>query len=177
MEDLHWVDPSTLELLSLLIDQSPTARTLMLLTCRPEFHAPWGFRAYVTPLTLSRLPHTQVEIMVERVAGGKALPLELLQQVVAKTDGVPLFVEEVTKMLVESGLLREREDHYELTAPLPLLEIPATLHDLLEARLERLTTVKEVAHPSATLGRNFPMSCFGPFHPGMRLHCSTGSPS
>jgi predicted ATPase len=94
--------------------------------------------------------------MVEWMAGGKALPPEVQQQVVVKTDGVPVFVEELTKMVLESGLLREREDHYELTAPLPLLAIPATLHDLLEARLDRLAVVKEVAQLSATLGREFP---------------------
>jgi TOMM system kinase/cyclase fusion protein len=156
MEDLHWVDPSTLEWLSLIIDQSPTVRILTLLTGRPEFRPPWGFHAYVTSLTLSRLSHTQVEVMVERVAGGKALPPAVQQQVMVKTDGVPLFVEELTKMMLESGLLREREDRYELTAPLPLLAIPATLHDLLEARLDRLGAVKKVAQLGATLGREFP---------------------
>jgi class 3 adenylate cyclase/tetratricopeptide (TPR) repeat protein len=156
VEDLHWVDASTLELLGLLIDQGPTAPILMVLTCRPEFRPPWGFRAHVTPLTLSRLPRTQVEVMVEQVAGGKALPPEVRQQVVAKTDGVPLFVEELTKMVLESGLLREREDHYELTGTLPLLAIPATLHDSLEARLDQLAAVKEVAQLGATVGREFP---------------------
>ena len=154
VEDLHWVDPSTLELLSLLIDQAPTAAMLTLLTCRPEFRPPWGFRAHLTPLTLSRLPRPQVAAMVTRVAGGKALPAEVHQQIVAKTDGVPLFVEELTKMVLESGLLQEREDHYELTGPLPPLAIPTTLHDSLMARLDRLAAVKEVAQLGATLGRN-----------------------
>jgi predicted ATPase/class 3 adenylate cyclase len=156
VEDAHWVDPSTLELLSLLIDQSPTVRILLLLTSRPEFRPAWGFRAHVTPLTLGRLPRPQVEMIVERVAGGKALPLEVRQQVVAKADGVPLFVEEVTKTVLESNLLREREDHYELTAPLRLLAIPSTLRDSLAARLDRLAAAKEVAQLGATLGREFP---------------------
>ena len=155
VEDLHWVDPSTLELLSLLLDQGPTAPMMTLLTCRPEFRPPWGFRAHLTPITLNRLPRTQVAVMVERVVGGKTLPAEVHQQVVARTDGVPLFVEELTRMVLESGLLREREDHYELTGPLPPLAIPTTLHDSLMARLDRLAAVKEVAQLGATLGRTF----------------------
>jgi class 3 adenylate cyclase/predicted ATPase len=156
VEDLHWGDPSTLELLSLLMDQGPTARILTLLVFRPEFRPPWGFRAYVTPLTLVRLPHHQTEVLVERVVGGKGLPAEVRQQIVAKTDGVPLFVEELTKMVLESGWLRERAGVYELTGPLPALAIPATLHDSLMARLDRLATVKEVAQWGAILGRAFP---------------------
>jgi predicted ATPase len=155
VEDLHWIDPSTLDLLNLLIDQGPMARMLTVLACRPEFHPPWGFRAHLTQLTLSRLPRAQAQVMVERVAGGKALPAEVRQQVVAKTDGVPLFVEELTKMVLESGLLQELEDHYELMGPLPALAIPATLYDSLMARLDRLATVREVAQLSATLGRTF----------------------
>jgi TOMM system kinase/cyclase fusion protein len=155
MEDLHWVDPSTLELLSLVVDQGPTARLFTLLTCRPEFRLPWSARSHLTQFTLSRLPRTQVEVMVERVAGGTVLPAEVRQQVVARTDGVPLFVEELTRMVLESGLLHEREDHYELTGPLPPLAIPTTLHDSLMARLDRLAAIKEVAQLGATLGRTF----------------------
>ncbi len=155
IEDLHWGDPSTLEVLSLAMDQTPTARLLIVLTCRPEFHPPWAMRAHLTHLTLSRLPQAQVEVMVERVAGGKALPAEVIQQVVAKTDGVPLFVEELTKMVLESDLLQEREDSYELMGPLPALAIPTTLHDSLMARLDRLAPVKAVAQLAATLGRTF----------------------
>jgi TOMM system kinase/cyclase fusion protein len=155
VEDLHWVDASTLEFLTLLIDQGPAARLLTLLTCRPEFHVPWGFRAHLTPLALNRLPRPQVPQLIARVAGGKALPPEVVEQIVAKTDGVPLFVEELTKMVLESGLLREQEERYELTGPLPPLAIPATLHDSLMARLDRLATVKEVAQLGATIGRTF----------------------
>src|SRR5215510_12386635 len=107
VEDLHWIDPSTLELLTLLIAQGPTARLLLLLTYRPEFPAPWGASPSLTPLTLTRLPRPQVAQMSVRVAGGKALPPEVVEQIVAKTDGVPLFVEELTKTVLESGLLRE----------------------------------------------------------------------
>ena len=155
VEDLHWIDPSTLEFLTLLIDQGPTARLLTLLTCRPEFQTPWGFRAHLTPLTLSRLPRPQATQMTVRVTGGKALPSEVVEQIVTKTDGVPLFVEELTKMVLESGLLREGEERYELTGPLPPLAIPATLHDSLMARLDRLATVKDVAQLGATIGRTF----------------------
>jgi predicted ATPase len=109
----------------------------------------------VTSLTLGRLPPTQVEQMIAGMTGGKHLPAEVRQQVVAKTDGVPLFVEELTKMVLESGLLRERADHYELRGSLPSLAIPTTLHDSLMARLDRLDNAKEVAQLGATLGRTF----------------------
>jgi len=155
VEDLHWIDPSTLEFLTLLVEQGPTARLLTLLTCRPEFQPLWGLRTHLTPMTLQRLPQSQVEVMIARVTGGKALPPEVLQHVVTKTDGVPLFVEELTKTVLESGLLRETEESYTLTGPLPPLAIPATLHDSLMARLDRLATVKAVAQLGAVLGRTF----------------------
>jgi class 3 adenylate cyclase/DNA-binding winged helix-turn-helix (wHTH) protein/predicted ATPase len=155
VEDLHWIDPSTLELLTLFVDQAPKARILTVLTARPEFHPPWGSRAHMTSLTLGHLPPAQVELMIDQVTGGKRLPAEVRQQVVAKTDGVPLFVEELTKMVLESGLLSERADHYELQGSLPLLAIPTTLHDSLMARLDRLANAKEVAQLGATLGRAF----------------------
>jgi class 3 adenylate cyclase len=155
VEDLHWIDPSTLEFLSLLVDQGPTARLLTLLTCRPEFQPPWGLRTHLTPMTLQRLLQSQVEEMIARVTGGKALPPEVVAQLVARTDGVPLFVEELTKTVLESGLLRETQGHYALTGPLPPLAIPATLHNSLMARLDRLETVKAVAQLGAVLGRTF----------------------
>jgi class 3 adenylate cyclase/DNA-binding winged helix-turn-helix (wHTH) protein/tetratricopeptide (TPR) repeat protein len=156
VEDLHWIDPSTLELLTLFIDQAPKGRILTVLTARPEFHPPWGSPAHLTSLTLGHLPPAQVELMIDQVTGGKRLPAEVRQQVVAKTDGVPLFVEELTKMVLESGLLREQADRYELRGSLPSLAIPTTLHDSLMARLDRLGNVKEVAQLGATLGRTFP---------------------
>jgi class 3 adenylate cyclase/tetratricopeptide (TPR) repeat protein len=150
MEDLHWADPSTLELLGLLIDQTPTAPILVLLSFRPDFRPPWALRSHLTQLTLNRLGRRQVEAMIESVAGNKALPAEVLQQVVAKTDGVPLFVEELTKMVLESGL------HVGATHASPSLSaIPTTLHDSLMARLDRLGMAKEVAQLGATLGREF----------------------
>jgi predicted ATPase len=155
MEDLHWVDPSTLEFLTLLIEQGPTARILTLLTFRPDFSPPWTGRSHLTPVTLPRLPRRQAAEMAGRVAHSKALPAEVMEQVVARTDGVPLFVEELTKMVLESGLLQEREERYELTGPLPPLAIPTTLHDSLMARLDRLATVKALVQLAATLGREF----------------------
>ena len=155
VEDLHWIDPSTLEFLTLFLDQEPTARILTLLTCRPEFPSPWGFRAHLTPLMLNRLPRSQVPQMIGCLSGGKALPPEVVEQIVAKTDGVPLFVEELTKTVLESGLLREGVGRYALTGPLPPLAIPATLHDSLMARLDRLATVKAVTQLGATIGRTF----------------------
>ena len=115
LEDMHWLDPTTLELLGLLVEQAPTVRLLLLLTCRPTFQSPWEPRSYVTHTTVSRLTRPQVERLVVQVAGGKPLPSVILQQLVDKADGVPLFVEEMTKTVLESGLLREADGRYELT--------------------------------------------------------------
>jgi class 3 adenylate cyclase/predicted ATPase len=155
MEDLYWVDPSTLEFLSLLADQGPTARILVLLTFRPDFNPPWTGRSHLTQVTVTRLPSRQAVEVIRRVAHGKALPPEVVEQVVAKTDGVPLFIEELTKMVLESSLLQEQAERYELTGPLSPLAIPTTLHDSLMARLDRLAAVKGLAQLGATLGREF----------------------
>jgi predicted ATPase/class 3 adenylate cyclase len=155
VEDLHWIDPSTLEWLGLLLDQVPTARLGLLMTARPDFQGYWSARAHLTQLTLGRLSSSQVRQMIERVAGGKALPAEVVQQIVSKADGVPLFVEELTKTALEASWLQEQEDHYALSGPLPPLAIPATLQDALMARLDRLTEGKAVAQLGAVLGRTF----------------------
>jgi predicted ATPase len=155
VEDLHWVDPSTTEFLSLLVDQGPTARILALFTFRPDFSPPWTGRSHLIQVTVPRLPQRQAVEVIRQVAHGKTLPSEVVEQIVARTDGVPLFVEELTKMVLESGLLQEQEEHYALTGPLPPLAIPATLHDSLMARLDRLATVKALAQFGATLGREF----------------------
>ena len=154
-EDLHWADPSTLEWLGGVLEQVPTVRLLTLLTHRPEFRPPWTPRSHVTPLALTRLTRPQIEAMVTRVAGGKPLPAAVVQQIVARTDGVPLFVEELVKMILESGLVQEEMERYVLTGPLPTLAIPATLHDALMARLDRLGPAKGVAQLGAVLGREF----------------------
>jgi predicted ATPase len=155
MEDLHWGDPSTLELLHLLIDQVPLARLLVVLTYRPDFTPPWAIRSHVTQLTVRRLTPTQSERMIEQVTVGKTLPAEIQEQLLEKTNGVPLFVEELTKMVLESGLVKEQKGHYELAGPLQPLAIPSTLQDSLMARLERQGLGKQVAQVGATLGREF----------------------
>jgi predicted ATPase/DNA-binding winged helix-turn-helix (wHTH) protein/class 3 adenylate cyclase len=155
VEDLHWGDASTLELLSLLMDQVPTTRILLLLLCRPDFHPPWAPHSHLTQIAISRLSRRQVETMVRRITGGQSLPTEVLQQLIATTDGVPLFVEEVTKMVLESGLIKEQGGKYALVDPLPPLAIPTTLYDSLMARLDRLGPAKQVAQLGATLGREF----------------------
>jgi len=110
VEELHWIDPSTLEFPTLLVEQGPTAWLLALLTCRPKFRPPLGLRTHLTPMALQRLPQPQAEVMIARVAGGKALPPAVLQHVVTKTEGVPLFVEALTKTVLELGLVGEREE-------------------------------------------------------------------
>ena len=155
IEDVHWIDPSTLELLGLLIEHLRSARVVLVVTYRPEFDSPWGGHAHVTGLTLNRLSRKESAAMIAKVAGGKALPEEVLGEIVAKTDGVPLFVEELTKTVLESDLLEDAGDRYVLSGPLPPLAIPASLKDSLMARLDRLAPVKEVAQLAATLGRTF----------------------
>jgi hypothetical protein len=154
-EDLHWADPSTLELLGALLEQTPTVPMLTVLTFRPVFVPPWPTRSHMTPITLNRLERPQVEALITRLAGGKALPAEVVAHIVAKTDGVPLFVEELTKMLLESDLLHEDTQHYVLTGPLTAVTIPAMLQDSLMARLDRLGTARDVAQLGAVVGREF----------------------
>ena len=155
LEDVHWLDPTTLELLGLLVEQAPTMRVLLLLTGRPTFQSPWEPRSYVTHTTVSRLTRPQVERLVVHVAGGKPLPSVILQQLVDKADGVPLFVEEMTKTVLESGLLRRQRWPLRADRASPALAIPATLHDSLMARLDRLGAAKGVAQLGATIGRQF----------------------
>ena len=154
-EDLHWADPTTLEFLGLVIEQAPTVPMLHVLTSRPEFSPPWPQRSHITPLVLNRLERPQVEALITQRAGGKTLPAEVVQHIVAKTDGVPLYVEELTKMLLASALLREEADQYVLTGPLRTVAIPDTLQDALMARLDQLNRAKEVAQLGAVLGREF----------------------
>jgi predicted ATPase len=155
MEDLHWADPTTLEFLNLLIDQIPTSRIFALFTYRPNFNPSYRPRAYITSLMLHRLTREKSVDMVRHLSGGKALPSEVLEQIQTKTDGVPLFVEELTKMVLESGLLREEANEYMLTGRFLPLKIPVTLQDSLMARLDRLASAKELVQLCATLGREF----------------------
>jgi class 3 adenylate cyclase/tetratricopeptide (TPR) repeat protein len=155
LEDLHWTDPSTLELLNLLVEQVPTTAIATLLTCRPHFQPAWHHRSYITEMTLHHLSPTQVAQIVTGMTAGKPFPAAVLQQIIAKTDGVPLFVEELTKAIVASGQLTAVDGHYELIGSLSTFAIPATLQDSLMARLDRLVTAKGVAQLGATMGRQF----------------------
>jgi predicted ATPase len=154
-EDVHWIDPTTQELLGLVVERIQRLPVLLLITLRPEFTPPWAGQPHVSGLALTRLGRRDGAAMVEQVVQDKALPDEVTAQIVAKTDGVPLFVEELTKTVLESGLLNDAGDHYELAAPLPPLAIPSTLHDSLLARLDRLAPVKELAQIGAAVGREF----------------------
>jgi len=145
VEDLHWIDPTSKELLVMLVDQAPTVPLFMLLTTRPDFELPVPPGSRVTPLMLLPLARSETEEMVVSLASGKRLRPEILTEIVARTDGVPLFVEELTKMVLES----------DLDAPLPPLAIPTTLQDSLAARLDRLASLKPLAQLCATLGREF----------------------
>jgi class 3 adenylate cyclase/predicted ATPase len=154
-EDLHWADPSTLELLEMVVERARGLPILVVMTHRPQFSPPWSGQAHVTALPLHRLGRRQGAAMAVQVTGGKALPAEILDQILERTDGVPLFLEELTRTMLESGLMTDAGDHYELTGPLPPLAIPANLHDSLMARLDRLATVKELAQIGAVIGREF----------------------
>jgi predicted ATPase/class 3 adenylate cyclase len=154
-EDVHWSDPTTRELLDLLIDRVRTLRVLVIITFRPEFTPPWVGRPHVALLSLSRLPPKQRTEMITHVTGGKALPKEIADQIVDRTDGVPLFIEELTKSVVESGLLMDSGDRYTATGPMAQLAIPTSLHASLLARLDRLAPTREVAQIGAALGRQF----------------------
>ena len=154
IEDLHWADPSTLELLQLLVEQGATARLLLLYSARPEFHTPWPPRVHHTQITLNRLNSRDVRTMVGEVAAQKALSEEAVATVVERTSGVPLFVEELTRAVLESG-----------DARLTGREIPVTLHDSLMARLDRLGSAKEVIQVGAVIGSEFSYELLHAVHP------------
>jgi predicted ATPase/class 3 adenylate cyclase len=154
-EDVHWADPTSLELLDLVVDRVQDSPVLVLITFRPEFPPPWIHYPHVTALTLSRLSRRQGAAMVERLTGGRPLPTEVLNQIVAKTDGVPLFVEELTRAVMETNLLKNEGDHYALAGPLSAIAIPTTLRESLLARLDRLAPAREVAQVAAAIGREF----------------------
>ena len=154
-EDVHWSDPTSLEALSRVIDRIQDARVLMVLTCRPEFVPPWSDSHHVTTYTLNRLSRRQTVALVGHVTVGKGLPAEIVEQIVAKTDGIPMFVAELTKHVLESEWLTDAGASYTLTGALPPLAIPSTLQDSLMARLDRLAAVKDVVQLGATIGREF----------------------
>jgi class 3 adenylate cyclase len=155
IEDAHWIDPTTSELVAMTIEQSRDLRLLVLVTCRPEFVPPWGSPANLTRLALNRLGQRQSAELATAVAGGRPLPDEVLAAIIARTDGIPLFVEELTKTVLQSGLLDDTAAGWRLRGPLPALAIPATLQDSLMSRLDRLAPAKEVAQVGAIIGREF----------------------
>lgn len=155
IEDVHWIDPTTRDMIGMCLDRIRDARVFILITFRPEFAPPWAHLPHVTALTLNRLARRQCLELIDTLCGGRKLPGEVLEQIVAKTDGIPLFIEELTKTVLESGLLAERDGRFELTGPLPPMAIPATLQDSLMARLDRLSPIKEVAQIGAAIGREF----------------------
>jgi predicted ATPase len=156
-EDLHWCDPSTVELLGLLLAQSPTAPVLTLLTFRPGFTPPWPARSHLTSVAVNRLSRRQATNMIGGMTRGVPLPDAIVERIVERADGVPLFVEELTKMVLESDLIAARDGRYELTRPLTT-RYPEQLQDSLMARLDRLDAGKEVAQLAA-LGRVLPRRC------------------
>jgi tetratricopeptide (TPR) repeat protein len=153
-EDAHWADPTSLELFSRAMDRIATLRVLLIVTFRPEFDPPWIGRPHVTALTINRLAHRDVNAMIDRVVGNKLLPASIRQDIIERTDGIPLFVEEMTKAVLEA----ESEGDARRTAaavPPPALAVPASLHASLMARLDRLGPAKEVAQIGAAIGREF----------------------
>jgi len=152
-EDVHWIDPSSLEALSLMIDNVRGMQVLLIVTFRPEFSPPWIGLSYVTMLTLNRLDHSEAATIIERIASGKPLSQTVMSEIIERTDGVPLFVEEMTKVVLESG--ETRAAHIASTVPSQSVGVPATLQASLMARLDRLGSAREIAQIGAAIGRQF----------------------
>jgi predicted ATPase len=158
-EDAHWIDPTSLEVLGRTVDRIRTLRVLLIMTFRPEFEPPWIGRPHVTALTINRLTQRDIDAMIDGVAGNKQLPANIRRDIVERTDGIPLFVEEMTKAVLEA----ENEGEARRTAaavPSPALAVPASLHASLMARLDRLGSAKQVAQIGAAIGRNSPTHCW-----------------
>ena len=153
-EDAHWTDPTSLEAFGRAVDRIATLRVLLIVTFRPEFEPPWIGRPHVTALTINRLAQREVDAMIDRVVGNKMLPASIRQDIIERTDGIPLFVEEMTKAVLEA----ESEGEARRTAaavPSPPMAVPASLHASLMARLDRLGPAKEIAQIGAAIGREF----------------------
>ena len=155
VEDAHWLDPTTMDLLARIIDRIQPMRVLLIITLRPDFKPAWADYGHVTFLTLSRLPRRHSAELLASMTGGKALPPEVQQTILAKTDGVPLYLEELMKSLLESGLLAEANDSFSLRGPMKELAIPDSLQALLMERIDRLGPAKEIVQTGATIGREF----------------------
>jgi predicted ATPase len=155
-EDAHWIDPSSRELLDMIIERVARLPVLLVITFRPEFHPPWTGQAHVTALSLSRLARREGAALAGSVAGDKVLPKETIEEIIERTDGIPLFVEELTKAVIEARVRDDDEANRRDNVPPSALAIPATLHASLMARLDRLSAIaREVAQVGAALGREF----------------------
>jgi class 3 adenylate cyclase/predicted ATPase len=159
-EDAHWTDPTSLELFGRIVDRIPTLRVLLIVTFRPEFEPPWIGRPYVTPLTVNRLAKREVGALIDRVIGNKMLTENIRQDIIERTDGVPLFVEEMTRAVLEAKD-EETAERTVAAVPSPSIAVPATLHASLMARLDRLDAAKEVAQIGAAIGREFTHALLG----------------
>jgi predicted ATPase len=159
-EDVHWADPTSLELFDRIVDKIPDIRVLLIVTYRPEFEPPWIGRPHVAALTLNRLGQREIAAMIDRVAGNKALSSNIRQDIIERTDGIPLFVEEMTKAVLEVGSA-EAAERTIASVPPPAVTVPATLHASLMARLDRLGPAKEVAQIGAAIGREFSHELIG----------------
>jgi len=157
-EDVHWLDRTSLELLTLIVEGASRWRILVVLTARPEFVAPWPAHAHATTISLNRLDHRDGAALALMVTKGRALPPAMLDQILDRADGVPLFIEELTKAMLESAFMREDAGRYVLVGAVPPAAIPATLHASLLARLDHHASAREVAQIGATIGREFSYS-------------------
>ncbi len=164
-EDVHWIDPSSLDLLRRVIEHAERTPVLVVVTYRPDAEPVWPQRPYVTPLRLERLGRREAARMIDHLAGELALPHEIMNEILLKTDGVPLFVAELTRSVLEMEEVRRTDDGYVLTRPLDGLDIPATLHDSLMARLDHLGPVKSLAQLASVLGRDFSYDVLRVVHP------------
>jgi class 3 adenylate cyclase/tetratricopeptide (TPR) repeat protein len=161
LEDLHWIDPSSLELVGMLVERIARLRVLLISTARLEFAADWSNYPNVTVMPLRKLSRDASAALVEQVTGGRTLPDELLEEILDRTDGVPLFVEELTKAVLESGLVQMQRGSLVLERPAQQAAIPCTLQDSLVARLDRLGEIREIAQIGATIGREFSIEVLG----------------
>jgi predicted ATPase len=159
IEDAHWIDPTSLELLDLTVEHVRGLAVLLIVTYRPEFQPHWVGQPQVTMLTLNRLDRRDRIALIAKVAGSRALPDQVIDQIADRTDGVPLFIEELTKSVLESGLLRAEADRYALDGALPPFAVPATLHDSLMARLDRLASGGSWRRLARRSGVSFPTCC------------------